>query len=43
MAEAMLKLRPVYLSGDLDAYWAWHVEQEQQRLYPKGSWQLVLK
>lgn len=38
MAEAMLKVRAVYLSGDFDAYWAWHVQQDQQRLYPKGRW-----
>jgi hypothetical protein len=25
MAEAMLKLRAVYLSDDADAYWDWHV------------------
>ncbi|MGH2866786.1 MAG: ISKra4 family transposase [Acidimicrobiales bacterium] len=38
-AEAMLKLRAVYLSGDLDEYWRWHIQQDQQRLY--GSWRLV--
>jgi hypothetical protein len=40
-AEALLRLRAVYLSGDFDAYWEYHVEQDQQRLYP--SWQVVLK
>lgn len=43
MAEAMLKLRAVYLSGDYDAYWEWHIEQDQQRLHPKGQWQLAQK
>jgi hypothetical protein len=41
MAEAMLKLRAIYLSGDLNEYWVWHVAQDQQRLYPKGSWRVV--
>jgi len=43
MAEAMLKLRAVYLSDDLDAYWTWHIERDQQRLYPKDHWHVVLK
>jgi len=43
MAEAMLRLRAVYLSGDLEAYWAHHVQQDQQRLHPKGLWRLVRK
>ena len=43
MAEAMLKLRAVYLSDDLDAYWTWHIERDQQRLYPKDHWRVVLK
>lgn len=42
-AEAMLKLRAVYLSGDFDEYWSWHIEQDQQRLYPSGSCRLVAK
>lgn len=33
-AEAMVKMRATYLSGDLDDYWKFHVEQEQNRLYP---------
>lgn len=32
-AEAMVKMRAVYLSGDFDDYWKFHVEQEQKRLY----------
>jgi hypothetical protein len=34
MAEAMLRLRATYLSGDFDEYWDYHVRQDQQRLYP---------
>lgn len=30
-AEAMLKLRAVYLSGDFDAYWAFHIAQDLSR------------
>ena len=43
MAEAMLKLRAVHLSGDFDTYWEFHVQQEQQRLYPDGQWRVVPK
>ncbi len=43
MAEAMLKLRAVYLSDQFDEYWAFHIDQEQQRLYRKGQWRVVLK
>lgn len=39
MAEAMLKLRAVHLSGDLAIYWIWHVQQDQQRLHP--PWRVV--
>lgn len=42
-AEAMLKMRAVYLSGDLDEYWTAHVQLDQQRLYPKSVRQLVGK
>jgi len=40
-AEALLRLRAVYLSGDLAAYWEFHIQQDQHRLYP--TWQVVLK
>jgi len=33
-ADALLKLRAVYLSDDLDDYWNHHIEQDQQRLHP---------
>lgn len=42
-AEAMLKMRAVYLSGDLDEYWALHADLDQQRLYPQPVRQLVGK
>ena len=38
-AEAVLRLRAVYLSGDLDSYWDFHIQQDQQRLYP--TWQAI--
>jgi hypothetical protein len=31
-AEAMLKMRAIYLSGDFESYWAFHVAQDQCRL-----------
>lgn len=37
-AEAMLKLRAAYLSGDFDEYWRFHVRQEQRRLHPPRLW-----
>jgi len=40
-AEAMLKLRAIYLSGDFDDYWAFHLQQDQKRLHPSGLWQPV--
>lgn len=43
MAEAMLRLRAVCLSGDLEAYWTHHVQQDQHQPYPKGLWRVVRK
>jgi hypothetical protein len=43
MAEALLQMRAVHLSGDFDAYWEFHVQQEQLRLYRKGQWRVVRK
>jgi hypothetical protein len=40
-AEAMLQLRAVYLSGDLEDYQAYHRCQEQQCLHPSGAWTVV--
>jgi len=42
MAEAIVKLRAIYLSGDFDRYWEFHIEQDQQRLYP-ADWTVVPK
>jgi hypothetical protein len=41
MAEAIVQLRAIYLSGDFDAYWEFHIEQDQHRLYP--AWTVVPK
>jgi len=42
MAEAIVQLRAIYLSGDFDRYWSFHIENDQQRLHP-GNWSVVLK
>ncbi len=42
MAEAVVKLRAIYLSRDFDRYWLSHVEQDQQRLHPP-NWTVVPK
>ena len=42
MAEAMLRMRATYLSGDLNEYWAYHVNKDQQRLYSQ-AWSVVPK
>jgi hypothetical protein len=42
MAEAIVKLRAIYLSGDFDRYWSFHIARDQQRLHP-GNWSVVLK
>lgn len=41
MAEAIVQLRAIYLSGDFDAYWEFHIELDQRRLYP--AWTVVPK
>jgi len=41
MAEAIVQLRAIYLSGDFDAYWEFHIAQDQRRLYP--AWTVVPK
>ncbi|MGH8975486.1 MAG: ISKra4 family transposase [Acidimicrobiia bacterium] len=43
MAEPMLQMRAVYLSGDFEAYWEFHIHQEQRRLHRKGQWRVVRK
>jgi hypothetical protein len=42
MAEAIVQLRAIYLSGDFDCYWQFHIEQDQRRLYP-AVWSVVPK
>ena len=42
MAEAIVQLRAIYLSGDFDRYWSFHIARDQQRLHP-GNWSVVLK
>jgi hypothetical protein len=42
-SEPMLRMRAVYLSGDFDEYWAFHLRKERDRLYPKGRWQVTAK
>ena len=42
MAEAVVQLRAIYLGGDFDAYWLFHIEQEQRRLHP-DPWTVVPK
>jgi hypothetical protein len=37
-AEAMVKMRAAYLSGDFDEYWDYHIAQDQKRLHSKNSW-----
>ena len=32
-AEAILKLRALHSNGDFDAYWEWHLDQEQRHVH----------
>jgi hypothetical protein len=41
--EAVIRLRSLYLSDDLDDYWDFHLAQERLRLYPPGRWEVVVK
>ena len=41
MAEALLRLRATYLSGDFDEYFAFYVRADQRRLYRKQEWRLT--
>jgi hypothetical protein len=40
-AEAVLKLRAVKLSGDMEAYWEFHITKEQERLHGHRTWSLA--
>ena len=42
MAEAIVQLRAICLSGDFDHYWEFHIAQDQRRLYP-APWSVVPK
>jgi hypothetical protein len=42
MAEAIVQLRAVFLSGDFDEYWQFHIGEDQKRLYP-DAWTVVPK
>jgi hypothetical protein len=42
MAEAIVQLRAIYLSGDFDRYGEFHIAQDQRRLYP-APWSVVPK
>jgi hypothetical protein len=43
MAEAVVRLRAIYLSGDFDSYWPFHIRQDQKRIYPADRWVVVVK
>ncbi|HEY6845543.1 MAG TPA: ISKra4 family transposase [Terracidiphilus sp.] len=43
MAEAVVKLRALYLSGDFNTYWDFHIRKDQLRLYPPERWAVVVK
>jgi hypothetical protein len=34
-ADAILKLRALIANGDFDAYWAWHLDRQHERNYPR--------
>ena len=42
-AEAILKLRAIYRSGDWDEYLRFHIARAQERLYSPGSWKAVVE
>jgi hypothetical protein len=37
----MLNLRATYLNEEWDSFWAYHVEQEDERLYRNGTDRVV--
>jgi hypothetical protein len=39
MAEAIMQLRAIYISGHFDAYWQFHIEKDQRRRIP--AWTVV--
>jgi hypothetical protein len=40
-AEALLKLRSIYQSGDWQDYWKFHIAREQERVRPQKQWEPV--
>jgi len=42
MAEAVLRLRAVYLSEHFEEYWPFHVDQDQKRLYQSVKWRRLI-
>jgi hypothetical protein len=40
-AEALLKLRSIYQSGDWQEYWTFHMACDQERLHPQTQWEPV--
>ena len=42
MAEAMLRLRAVYISEHSEEYWPFHVDQDQQRLFQSLKWRKLV-
>ena len=43
MAEAIVQLRAIYLSGDFNRYWCFHIAKDQERLHPDDHWSVVKK
>jgi hypothetical protein len=43
MAEALIQLRAIYLSRDIDRYWTFHIEKDQQQRLHPSHWSVVLK
>src|SRR5438874_2501125 len=43
MAEAIVKLRAIYLSGDFDQYCPFHIHKDQERQHPASRWTVVEK
>jgi hypothetical protein len=42
MAEAVLRLRGVYLSEHFEDYWSFHVDQDQKRLFQSVKWRKLV-
>jgi hypothetical protein len=42
MAEAVLRLRAVYLSDHFEEYWGYHVDEDQTRLFQSVTWRKLI-